>query len=1182
MINAGTVAAFLTLDTGKFDKGIKGANAQLRALGDDSMRMRDKLKGVGSALTDIGTTMTTNVTLPLAGAGLAALGVAANFDEGMSKVAAISGATGNELDALRNKAREMGAKTKFSATEAASAFEYMAMAGWKTEEMMNGIEGIMNLAAASGEDLATTSDIVTDALTAFGLKAKDSGHFADILAAASSNANTNVGMMGETFKYVAPVAGALGISAEDTAEAIGLMANAGIKSSQAGTSLRSILTRLSTDAGASSKSLGALGILTQELGVDFYDANGKVRDFGDVLNDARKQWKTLSEEDASRFAKKIAGQEGISAWLAMMNAAPADVEKLSSAIANCDGTAEHMAETMQGNLKGQLTILKSQTEELAISVGTQLMPSAQSLVGTAQGIVDKFNGLDSGAKRMIVDAGLVTAAIGPTAIVLGKVTSGVGALITTAGSAAAAFTTAGGGIAGFGAAALSVIGPAGLVVAGLAAVAGVGIAIYKDFHRAKTKLKEFNDVMAESEETSKKIDEITVSLDGLKEARLDSYSNALGEIVTVEHLGEKLDELVDDNGKLIGSKEELKSVVQQLNSKGFNVELNKTGDLVKNYKDLKNSVADYVEQKKAQAMLDSLEPEYQDALKEKAKYYAAYSESIGEAMRLQKLLSDEEYVQGLSVKEYQDLCDAYTELSGKANEAFSKYQSACDKMDVYDKSMAAIAKGDFKTATELLSGYYADIGSTIKKKSDYAQAEQEKAITELSEQFKQHIQTYGMAMQSGDEAVLNDAKTYLEQAATELEAAGVKLPEWLIKGIEKGSISVERAMTELGNVTNSAIDKITADSTNQSSQKINQLKTDLIDSLNSYETALNQGLDYEASLAKNHITEIVSKLDELGIHISEVMIAGLMDGSLKFDDVFQQIGNASIDQIEQQKDKIIGPIQAGADEAAATIENGGNKLSTAAENACNLVSKEFDKLPGKAETASSNAVEGIIGPWTSQENCDAMKNAAKGYVDIIPDTAKKELDEHSPSKVMQKIGGFAAVGLINGLIERRPSALAAMKSTMDGMLTAARGVSFTHVGTNVISGILAGLNEKKPTLLTAAQGIANSISGVMRRVLKINSPSKVTMAIGRGVTEGVELGMNKGKDSLYRTASEISTDTADVLAGISRARYDYQTPTTDYGDRLDRLLDAVERLTASEPVMQVDGRPFGRLVREYV
>ncbi len=162
----------------------------------------------------------------------------------MSKVAAVSGAAGDNLDRLRDKAREMGEKTKFSASEAAEAMNYMAMAGWKTEDMLSGIEGVMNLAAASGEDLATTSDIVTDALTAFGLSAQDSGHFVDILVAASSNANTNVSMMGETFKYCAPIAGALEFSAEDTAEAIGLMANADIKFSQAGTALRTIMDNL--------------------------------------------------------------------------------------------------------------------------------------------------------------------------------------------------------------------------------------------------------------------------------------------------------------------------------------------------------------------------------------------------------------------------------------------------------------------------------------------------------------------------------------------------------------------------------------------------------------------------------------------------------------------------------------------------------------------------------------------------------------------------------------------------------------------------------------------------------------------------------------------------------------------------------------------------------------------------
>ena len=206
----------------------------------------EKLQTVGNKISSVGQKLLP-VTGVVTGLGTAAVKTAADFDSAMSKVAAVSGATGSDFDSLRDKAREMGAKTKFSATEAADAMNYMAMAGWKTEDMLSGIEGVMYLAAASGEDLATTSDIVTDALTAFGLTAGDSGHFADVLAAASSNANTNVSMMGETFKYCAPVAGALGFSVEDTAEAIGLMGNAGIKASQAGTSMRSIMTNLTGD-----------------------------------------------------------------------------------------------------------------------------------------------------------------------------------------------------------------------------------------------------------------------------------------------------------------------------------------------------------------------------------------------------------------------------------------------------------------------------------------------------------------------------------------------------------------------------------------------------------------------------------------------------------------------------------------------------------------------------------------------------------------------------------------------------------------------------------------------------------------------------------------------------------------------------------------------------------------------
>ena len=382
----------------------------------------EKLKTMGDNVTEVGKKFLP-VTAAVTGLGTVAVKTAADFDSAMSKVAAVSGATGSDFDALKDKAREMGSKTKFSASEAAEAMNYMAMAGWKTEDMLGGIEGVMNLAAASGEDLATTSDIVTDALTAFGLTANDSGHFADVLAAASSNANTNVSMMGETFKYAAPIAGALGFSVEDTAEAIGLMANAGIKGSQAGTSLRTIMTNLSGDVKICGANIGEVTVATT-------NADGSMRDLSDILADCRVAFSGLSESEQAAAAESLVGKNAMSGFLALMNAGEGDINKLSSAIDNCDGTAANMAATMQDNLEGQLTILKSQLEELAISFGEMLMPAIRTIVGWIQGLVDKLNSMDEGTRKVIITIALVAAAIGPVLIVIGKVMSAVGTIMT--------------------------------------------------------------------------------------------------------------------------------------------------------------------------------------------------------------------------------------------------------------------------------------------------------------------------------------------------------------------------------------------------------------------------------------------------------------------------------------------------------------------------------------------------------------------------------------------------------------------------------------------------------------------------------------------------------------------------------------------------------------------------------
>ena len=278
----------------------------------------------------------------------------------------------------------MGAKTKFSATEAAEGYQYMAMAGWKTEDMLNGLPGIMNLAAASGEDLGTTSDIVTDALTAMGLSASDSAHFADVLAAASSNSNTNVSMMGETFKYAAPLAGALGYNIEDLAQAIGLMANSGIKSTQAGTSLRSILTRLADPPKDCAAAM-------EQYGISMTNSDGTMKSLMEVMENMRDSLGGLDEQEQASAASAIGGQEAMSGLLAIVNASESDFDKLAAAIDNSDGSAEKMAETMQNNLQGKITILKSALEGVGIAAFEKFQKPLEDAVDKVTEAVSNFD-----------------------------------------------------------------------------------------------------------------------------------------------------------------------------------------------------------------------------------------------------------------------------------------------------------------------------------------------------------------------------------------------------------------------------------------------------------------------------------------------------------------------------------------------------------------------------------------------------------------------------------------------------------------------------------------------------------------------------------------------------------------------------------------------------------------------
>lgn len=430
-----------------------------------------QIENAGKNISKVGSGMTKSLTVPIASAGVACVKLASDFEKGMSTVQSVSGATGEELDALSKKAREMGAQTKFTATEATEAYKYMAMAGWDAGQMMDGIEGVMYLAGATGEDLASTSDIVTDALTAFGMSAKDTQEFVDVLAQTANRSNTDVAMLGESFKYVAPVAGALKYNVQDVSTALGLMANNGIKASTAGTSMRSWLSRMAAPTDAVE---GAM----KKLGISLTDSQGNMKSLKTVMADTKSAFAGLTESQKAQYASILAGKQGMSGLLAIVNSSDGDFNKLSDAINNSSGACKNMYDVANDNLQGQLTILKSTLESIAISFGNKLTPYVKTAVKWLQSLASKFNSLSDAQQNTIIKVLGIVAAIGPAILIFGKVVGTVGKVVKAVGAVGKAFKT-------FGSVAGILTSPAGIVIGVLALIAGAAFLIYKNWDKLK-------------------------------------------------------------------------------------------------------------------------------------------------------------------------------------------------------------------------------------------------------------------------------------------------------------------------------------------------------------------------------------------------------------------------------------------------------------------------------------------------------------------------------------------------------------------------------------------------------------------------------------------------------------------------------------------------------------------------
>ena len=482
-ISAGTVVGYLDLDASKFKAGLKDAQSTLSEFTNSSNSAGTRFQALGSSLKTVGSAITTAVSLPLLAVGAGAIKTASDFETSMSKVAALSGATGKDLEDLKNKAKEMGATTKFSATESADALGYMALAGWDTQQSISALPGILNLAAASEMGLAEASDMVTDYLSAFGEEANQAGRMADVLAYAQANSNTSTQQLGEAFKNCAVNANSFGLDIEQTTALLGKLGDQGLKGSEAGTALNAVFRDMSSKMKDGAIAIG-------DTNVKITDANGNFRAMADIVADVEKATDGLSESEKMVALQSTFTADSIKAMGILMNTGSENIRSFTNELYNSEGAASKMAATMQDNLKGSIDNMKSAFEGVMITIGERLIPVFRNLVDGITNLLTWFNNLNPAIQNVIIGVGSFLAVLGPLLLIIGNVIIFITNFGTAIGTLVTFFSAGGAGAGILSAAIAAITGPVGLVIAAITALIAIGVLLYQNWDTVKAKCTE--------------------------------------------------------------------------------------------------------------------------------------------------------------------------------------------------------------------------------------------------------------------------------------------------------------------------------------------------------------------------------------------------------------------------------------------------------------------------------------------------------------------------------------------------------------------------------------------------------------------------------------------------------------------------------------------------------------------
>lgn len=1158
--------------------------------------------------------------------------VGKSFEAGMSEVQAISGASGKDLEKLSAKAKQMGATTKFSATESATALKYMAMAGWKTNQMVSGLSGVMNLAAASGEDLGTVSDIVTDSMTAFGLKAKDSGHFADVLAKASSSSNTNVAMMGETFKYVAPLAGSMKYSIEDTATAIGLMANAGIKGSQAGTELRSILTRLVKPPKDAAAALSALGISTTK-------ADGSMKPMRQTMAELREKFSGLTDSQKSQYAAAIAGQEAMSGLLAIVNASDSDFNKLQKAIDNSSGAAKKQADIMNNNLQGALYDLGSAAEAVGIGIYEDIKtPLTKAVgVGTKQLRILSSKLKKGGIKKIVPEEaintvenlGTVAKAVGggglkvlgaaaklvgnnmevalPVATSLLTVFKGYKAVTTVVtafrtvsaategastgvqilGTAIQLFTgktiSATTATAAFKTVCTALGGPVGIGVVAVGALAA-GVAAYA--LTQKKAVTEADRYYSSCTKLKKKQEEMAASIKSLHKENQKNVDSTRANGVHADQLYQRLTKLMNVEHKSAGTKAQIVSVVKQLNEllPGLNLEYDKEADkLNKSTSAIKKNIAALKEQAMAKAYQKGMESaaskvakadiENEKAIKKKTEATNKYNAAVEKMNQVTARVNQGKITTS---------SDEYKKASNDLTKYYDAMMTANKAVEQSGKNLNAAQK-ELTTYTDK---YTAQTNYTeyLKSLDDLAKQAKIKASDipkSVGEGIKQGVYANPTSGKELKSLIKLDNLVNSDQLA-KMQEQGMKIPQYLSKGISDGSISFKSAAKQMQNAINWT-DLI---------QKAKDAGVKVPDSVAQGISSGQYVVPTSVQAVKNLVTfeDLKAKAQQGGVQVPDYLANAITSGSGKPKEAaaalsrvisFQEaITKAGIDgskiptelatKVAQGKTPVqdaikeLTKIDLSGDQNAfgltKAIDSTAQKTKSQATKIKN--SLKIGKVDNSAAASSFDAIATKTGKaaTTVKKNSTAIKKASKITATNNSSAGVQSFNSYLSSfskgsgkakTIADKISKTTATGLASGSGKAK-SAGEKMTSEFSKGITAKSGTaksagakvakagssgasaqksSFVSVGGNLSLGLASGIRSNSDAVSAAARETVRAAVAAAKAEGKIHSPSRVMDSdVGKWMPLGMAAGIRKHTKDVEDASGEMANASVEATA----------------------------------------------------